>query len=764
MIRRLRASFAAKLLALELGSIVVVAASLAAVLVAVRVSQTRELEKNVAQANVNGLSGTLRQAGSGAMSLSTRLAAFPLLVSRFGATAQAAALMDSEAATLDDTHTLVLVDAAGRGVLARRGSLGLAPGGDVDPTRWSHIGAIDALGKGTLPPAGLLEPVAGVLELDGLAAVRPGAGAIGYVVDSIDVGGLLRLATPSGSAVHYSVFYDGARLATTLPGAGGGLPAEAGSGGVLASSFATYQVAGKTYAGFYGAYSGDSHVLLAADLDDSVFAAQNLNDLLAAFFAVGILATVLGVLAVYFARRVALRPLAELGRGAARLGGGDYSARVGVASQDDFGRLALSFNAMADRIRDSTQQLERQRARLDASLTSLGAVSRALTTTTAGAPALRAAVLDAVMEVTGARAAAMFSGVERPQAEAAKGLRAAAATQAGRLPGFQAALAEGGGGFTLAGGPAGFEAWSGVVVPMIYQDRPVGAIAAFHPVSLAAADLAPLAVLANQAIVALESAEMFERERETVRRLQELDSMKSDFLATIQHELRTPLTAIIGMTDLLEMAWDSYPDAQKVDMLGEVQIAAKGLYDIVETILDYSMLESDRMRLHIAPSALRPAVETAVDELQPSIRRRQTRVTVDVPKTLSVAADGQRLVQVVRALVDNAVKFSPDGGTVRVKAERGNGKVTLRVVDRGVGIPADLHERIFERFFQVDNTATRRHGGTGMGLALAHKLVTMQKGRLTVESEPGKGSTFTVVLPAAVAPGPGEVDRDAFLG
>jgi signal transduction histidine kinase len=288
-----------------------------------------------------------------------------------------------------------------------------------------------------------------------------------------------------------------------------------------------------------------------------------------------------------------------------------------------------------------------------------------------------------------------------------------------------------------------------VVVPMVYQDQTVGALAAFDAVALDEVDVPALTVLANQATVALQNTELFERERDTVERLQQLDSMKSDFLATIQHELRTPLTAIIGMTDLLEMCWTTWKDAQKIDALGEVQIAAKGLYDLVETILDYSMLESDKMRLHIAPVPLRDAADAAVDELETLIRQQKVDVKVDLPKKLVANADSRRLSQVMKAIVDNAVKFGKEGARIQVKGGRENGMVFVSVVDHGIGIDRQYHDRIFDRFFQVDNSATRRYGGTGMGLALAERLVRMHKGRIRVASEPGKGSTFTVLLPAA---------------
>ena len=227
--------------------------------------------------------------------------------------------------------------------------------------------------------------------------------------------------------------------------------------------------------------------------------------------------------------------------------------------------------------------------------------------------------------------------------------------------------------------------------------------------------------------------------------------MKSDFLATIQHELRTPLTAIIGLTDLLEMAWPSWSEEQKLDSLSEVQLAAKGLYDLVETILDYSMLESDRLRLTLMPCRVRDAALTAIDELEAAIKRHGMTVKVDIPTGLTAQADARRLAQVARALIDNAIKFSPPGAKIRILGGTEGGRVYMRVADRGIGIEPDDQRRIFERFFQVDNTATRRYGGTGMGLALVDRLVTMHGGKVAVESLPGRGSIFTVYLPSAAA-------------
>jgi signal transduction histidine kinase len=755
MLARLRGSFAAKLVALEVATILVVSISLAALLVSARLVQTRQLEQNVSGKAVEAFRRDLDTAGAGAASLSQRLADFGPLAAEYRATdhARLEAQLAAEAATLPAGESLVALDPSGKAIVARRGG-DQAKGAVADPSRWSQLPLVALISGGKPQSQGYLENVGGALELDGLAPVHVNGAVVGYVLDTIDIDSLLKRIVPQGSGLQYSLFFDGKRTTTTLDASVLGQAPPSGLGSSSScGTFGTYQLAGKTYAGCYSTVAQNDKVQVVADVDDSVFAAQRLNDALVVLFATTILATLLIVFSVFFARRFAVRPLNALSQGAARLGAGDYDAVVDVSSQDDFGRLAGTFNTMAARIRENTRDLEHERSRLDAAITSLSAVSRALTTTTAGKRALREAVLDAVEEITGATAMVMLEGVQRPRATAVRGVTSAAARAMYAGAGGEARTATGEAGVTTLADPDRYPGWQVLVVPMVYQERPIGALVAFSQESLDQVDVASLTVLASQATVALQNTDLFEREHETVVRLQELDSMKSDFLATIQHELRTPLTAIMGMADLLEMAWATWSDAQKLDAVNDVQLAAKSLFELVETILDYSLIESNRVALNLGPVDPRDAAETAVGELAPLIKRQGARVSVKVPRNLRVNGDSRRLTQVFKALIDNAVKFSPKGARVAVKASRDNGTVRLQVVDRGIGIDDANQARIFERFYQVDNTATRRHGGTGMGLALVHKLVEMHRGNVAVKSRPGKGSTFTVVLPVAAEQG-----------
>ncbi|MEA2647361.1 MAG: hypothetical protein QOE92_2444 [Chloroflexota bacterium] len=765
MLERLRRSFAAKLVALEIGTILLVSASLAALLITARVLGTRDLERSVSANAVQTLGRNLDDSGANASTLARRLAEYPPVATELQSTdrTRLAALLASQAAQLPPGETLVAVDPSGQAILARRsGDQDLGAVDDV--SRWNALPAVDLTRRNQPPAKGHIENADRGIELDGVAAARVNGNIVGFIVDSIDLQVLLRRIQPAGSGLQYSVFYNDRRIASTLDQSALNQAAPAVAAGGDCSSFATYDVNGKTFAGCYAEAAQGPGVRLAADVDDGIFAQQRLNDALVVIFATGVLATIFIVVALLFARRYALRPLASLDRGAQRLAAGDYDSPVNVRSGDDFGRLAETFNRMSAQIQANTLDLERERAKLDAAITSLGAVSRALTTTTGGKRALASAVLEAMAEITGAEALAMYTGVNSPRPSATRGLSAAQARQL-----YAAADAAG----TVAGGrpvdavlaaPASHAGWHALVVPMVYQEQPVGALAAFSQSPMDQADVASLTVLASQAIVALENSELFERERETVVRLQELDHMKSDFLATIQHELRTPLTAIMGMTDLLEMAWATWGDEQKIDAIGDVQLAAKGLYDLVETILDYSMIESNRVNLDVGDYQARDLAEGAISELAPLIRRQQAQVSIAMPRGLRVRGDSQRLTQVLRALVDNAVKFSPKGAKVKISGAARGGRVQLQVSDRGIGIEPGLHQQVFERFYQVDNTATRRYGGTGMGLALAQRLVEMHRGHIEVESRPGKGSTFTVVLPAGAPPAGNGATRAARNG
>ena len=469
---------------------------------------------------------------------------------------------------------------------------------------------------------------------------------------------------------------------------------------------------------------------------------------------------VTSLLVIVFVQRTVRRPVNVLEKGVARIAGGDYSTDVPVTSEDELGSLARSVNRMRAAISEYVTQIRAQRARLDEAVERLGGVSRALTTTTAGMPALHTAVVGAAASIAGKGAAAVLLVRENDQLSprVTHAIEGEVSTlqdwniEADLLAGRAVRVDE---------VPPGWRAGGMVAVPMFYQEQVIGALAVItraghKPVE---GDEQALAVLANNAAIALENTRLFEQERDTVRRLRELDAMKSDFLATVQHELRTPLTAILGMSDLLEMCWEMWDDTPKMEAVHDIQVAAKNLYDIVETLIDFSLLESDTLGLNPSRARVRSAVEQAVHQVGERMKGGlPVTVDVDVPEDAEVYADPDRFQQVVRALLDNAVKFTPKGGHVRVLAgKNGNAdKLRVDIVDDGIGIPSESLPRIFERFYQVDNSATRKFGGTGMGLALVQRLVQAHGAAVEVESTPGKGTRFSLLWPVHAAAAAGE--------
>ncbi len=228
-----------------------------------------------------------------------------------------------------------------------------------------------------------------------------------------------------------------------------------------------------------------------------------------------------------------------------------------------------------------------------------------------------------------------------------------------------------------------------------------------------------------------------------------VEEMKSDFVATVSHELRTPLAAIRGSALTILRPDLELEDDLKGRLLEVIADESQRLAQIVNDLLLASHLDSGRLQLQIEscdPVELaRLVVEAARTHLPDNVT-----VDLDAGKELpSVAADPGQLRQVLENLVENAIKYSPDGGSVELRIGRDDGSVSFRVRDEGLGIPPAEHRRVFEKFYRLDPNMTRGIGGTGLGLYISRELVRMMGGRIRVESEPDRGSTFTVEIPAA---------------
>jgi PAS domain S-box-containing protein len=249
------------------------------------------------------------------------------------------------------------------------------------------------------------------------------------------------------------------------------------------------------------------------------------------------------------------------------------------------------------------------------------------------------------------------------------------------------------------------------------------------------------------------SVKQLEEIRQRNQERASLDRLKTQLLANVSHELRTPLVSIKGYNDLLLRGTLGPINARQRRGLEIAAANTQRLVELIETLLDLARREEGRLELSMVRFDLRDAVSAAVAAVGERLASRNLPLHIDLGgEPLPVVGDRARLEQVFRALIGNAEKFTEQpGGTIDVYARRRERTVEVAVADRGIGIPVDARARIFDRFYQVDASSTRRFGGAGLGLALAKELVTLHQGDIGVDSVEGRGSTFTVRLPLADA-------------
>lgn len=229
---------------------------------------------------------------------------------------------------------------------------------------------------------------------------------------------------------------------------------------------------------------------------------------------------------------------------------------------------------------------------------------------------------------------------------------------------------------------------------------------------------------------------------------EEANNSKSEFLANMSHELRTPLNSIIGFSDILLERIFGELNEKQFRYVSNISTSGKNLLVLINDILDLSKVEAKRMDLHYSEFSIYTVFEEVKTVLSPLAQAKFLEVTFNVEsgfKTLE--ADRGRLIQILYNLVSNAIKFTPNGGKVAVYCKKSGDRALISVIDTGIGISAEDQMRLFQPFTQLDASATRQHRGTGLGLALVKKIVNLHQGDIWVESELGKGSNFTFVIP-----------------
>jgi signal transduction histidine kinase len=470
-------------------------------------------------------------------------------------------------------------------------------------------------------------------------------------------------------------------------------------------------------------------------------------------------------------------PIRALQEGAARIGRGDLKSRIDIQTGDELQSLADHFNQMAGQLQASYANLEdkveertRQLARSVTELEALGEVSRAISSTLD----LRA-VLDSILAHacqladSGGGAIYVYDPMcrqfdleaghnmgddmiaavrEHPIrlgdaligqcAERREAVQIDDLTKAPPHPLFELHLS------------AGVRAL--LAVPLLHQNEVIGALIVRRKRvgAFAKSTVSLLQSFAAQSAVAIQNARLFEEIDEKSRELAAASRHKSEFLASMSHELRTPLNAVLGYAELIQDGIYGDVPTKTREVLERIQANGRHLLGLINDVLDLSKIEAGQLKLENADYALRDVVQTIQASTESLAAEKKLALRVMLPDILPDArGDERRIAQVLLNLVGNAIKFT-DAGEVVVSVAADETTFEIAVTDTGPGIPADEQQKIFEEFHQIDSSSTRRKGGTGLGLAISKRIVELHGGRIWVESEPGRGSSFRFVIPIQV--------------
>jgi signal transduction histidine kinase/HAMP domain-containing protein len=429
-------------------------------------------------------------------------------------------------------------------------------------------------------------------------------------------------------------------------------------------------------------------VLVAAPLTDLQRAVQAVQHQI--LFAGG-LALIATLIAGYLASYFIARRLKRIERGALSIASGDLSRPVLPGPPDEIGQLAVTFNMMGGRLREAFSQIEREKENVEVLLYDL-------------AEGVIGVTADGELAIANPAAATLL-GRALPTGVSLADLLP---------PDVAEALAE-----TQADGEdrtVVVEYGARSLEASVYQ---VGREAEVH-------DIVVLRDITEQA---------------------RLDAARRDFIATASHELKTPLFSLSGFMELID---EGELDAEtEKEFLSLMRQQVDRLTDLSLSLLDLSQVDSGAVRLEAGDIDVTAVARAVIAEFRPGAESRNVGIEVSAPTELPAACDERRVSQVLRALLDNAVKFSPEGGTVAVglttEGAAGDDDVVITVTDQGPGIPHDELNRVFERFFRGNGGSHK--SGTGLGLSIAKDMVELMGGTLTVRSSQGAGATFTVRMP-----------------
>ena len=486
----------------------------------------------------------------------------------------------------------------------------------------------------------------------------------------------------------------------------------------------------------------------------------------------GLIISALGALAL---ARGMVRPIRTLEEGAQRIGAGELDQQIEVHTGDELEALANRFNRMSAQLRESYAGLERKveqrTSELKSALDQQTAISEILRVISSS-PTDVVPVLDAIAEraarLCDATSASMYLiegdtlrhlASKGPSPEAVMAIntlpinrdsvsgRALLERRTIQVPDMLAEGAE----YPLSQEIARRYGHRTVVVSPLYREgQPFGTILLRRNEIRAFTDrdLSLLQTFADQAVIAIENVRLFNEIQDKSRQLEIANKHKSEFLANMSHELRTPLNAIIGFSEVLLERLFGELNAKQDDYLKDIHSSGLHLLSLINDILDLSKIEAGRMELAPSPFNLAAALSNAMTLVRERAQQHGIALDLQVDPTLGeITADERKFKQIVVNLLSNAVKFTPDGGRIDVAARQDEGHVIIAVHDTGIGIAAQDQAAVFEEFRQVGRDYTNKQEGTGLGLALTKRFVELHGGRIWLESEPGKGSTFTFAIP-----------------
>jgi GAF domain-containing protein len=296
-----------------------------------------------------------------------------------------------------------------------------------------------------------------------------------------------------------------------------------------------------------------------------------------------------------------------------------------------------------------------------------------------------------------------------------------------------------------------------LAVPLLREGIPIGVLHVMRTVVRPFTDkqIELVSTFADQAVIAIENVRLFDEIQDKSKQLAEASERKSQFLASMSHELRTPLNAIIGLTEMMVTNAARFGTEKALEPLRRVNAAGTHLLNLINEVLDLSKIEAGKLELNPESVNVERLIDEVIGTAGQIAEKNQNRLVVEAQENLgALNADSMRLKQILLNLLSNACKFTKEGEVaLRVrKVADGRDWVELAVADTGIGLTAEQQAKLFQEFTQADSLTARRYGGTGLGLALSRKLARMMGGDVTVTSEPGKGSVFTLRLPGGETP------------